>query len=182
MVEQALTMRLRPARVGLFAVLLVATAPVQAGPAVGESGSRNSDLKAVSGYRLNDKSLAQYTAVIRNLVALQKEHPEIVEQLNKDNESENADSIADVVDVINRYPQLSGAITSAGMSVTDYVTCSYALIQTAIYALVAANGDWSKVPAGIPTDNVRYYLANKAKFAQLNDLVNQLNSGGSGGE
>lgn len=173
-------MRWRPARIGFLAVLAAAAALAQAAPAGGGAGSRDADLKAVSGYRLNDRTLARYTAVIGNLVALQKQHPEVVEQLKEESGSRSAESIADVVAVIDRHPQLSGAITSAGMSVRDYVTCSYALIQTAIYALAAGNGDWSRVPAGIPTDNVRYYLANKSKFAQLNELVNQLNSNGGG--
>lgn len=167
-------------RVCLLAAAALLLAPVAAD--VARAADAASDLETVSRYHLNDRVLSRYAAVIRNLVALQKRQPDLARKIASEGGGQ-VTSIADVVAKVNKYPELRDAITAGGMTVKDYVVCSYALIQTAIYAAVAARGDWSKIPSGVPTQNVRYYLKNRAKFDQLNQLINQLNSEntGSGG-
>lgn len=146
------------------------------------SAAADPDLAAVAQFSLNDKVIGEYTVVFNNFVTLQKEHPDIAKQLNEEGDQQDSDqqTIADEIAWINKYPVISNAITQSGMSVHDYILCTLAVIQAGIYAyMVQSQGDagWKNVPAGVPTDNVRYYLANKAKFDAINKLGDQLNGG-----
>lgn len=168
---------------GFFCGALLAVAAAAA-LAAGSPGDAR-DLQAVANFKLNDRVLDRYTAVVRNFITLKKEHPDVVRSLEQEGDNRGGEeTIAEMVDWIDRQAPVRDAITSAGMSVRDYALCSFAMIQTALYAYaVRAGGDagWKDVPAGVPSDNVRYYLANKAKFDAIDRLNEQLNGAGDGG-
>ncbi len=158
----------------------VAFACVASGAFAAGAPDQDADMQAVNSFRLNDKVIAKYTAVIKNLIALQKQHPEVEKQLDKDSDIADKQTIAQAVAMVDKYPLARDAITRSGMSVTDYITCSLALVQASMRAMAIGQGASAlSVPSGAATDNLHYYLANKAKFDALSQLMSQMTSDSS---
>ncbi|MGH8128175.1 MAG: hypothetical protein ACRETC_07375 [Gammaproteobacteria bacterium] len=155
----------------------VALACAMSGAFAAGTTDQDADMQAVNNFRLDDQVLTRYTAVLKNLVTLQKQHPEVMKQMNKDGDSSDTQTIGQAIAVINRHPQVRDAVTRTGMSVANYITCTYALVQTAVRAMALKQGaPASSIPSGIPTDNLHYYQANKVRFDALNKLMAQTSS------
>ncbi|MGH8426803.1 MAG: hypothetical protein ACRES7_02335 [Gammaproteobacteria bacterium] len=160
-----------------FAVAGVALACVMSGAFAAGTADQDADMQAVNNFRLNDKVIAEYSAALENLIALQKQHPEVTKQMDKESDSENNPTIAQVVAMINEYPLARDAITRTSMSVNDFILCGFVVLQTGMRAMSLGQGaSASSVPSGVPTDNLHYYQSNKAKFDALSKLTAQMNS------
>ncbi len=151
---------------------LVLACAMSSASAAGAPG-QNTDEQAANSFRLNDKVITEYTAVLKNLIAFRKQYPEVAKQMDKDGADNQ--TIAQATAMIDKYPQARDAITRTGMSVTDYITCSFAVVLTGTRAMTISQGaSASSVPSGVATDNLRYYMANKAKFDALSKLMAQM--------
>jgi hypothetical protein len=169
----------RPSAVCAFACMAaVACLLLAPAPASADGKNAEADLRAVASYRLDDDVMNRYTAVLNNLIALKKAHPEVVEQVD----ASPQDTFADAIAWINRFAPYRTAITGAGMTVRDYILCSFAMIKAGASAVaVQAEGDagWKRIPEGVAADNVRYFLAHEAKFDTVNELNDRLSGDGS---
>jgi len=124
------------------------------------------DLQRVARFRLDDQSMAKYVKAQRAIMQVSKAHPELEKQTG----SSNAKTLDETIARIDRQPLLRAALASAGMSSSDYVLCSLALMQSGIYAWgVQMQGQkmWDKIPPGIPTENTRWVIAHKAELKKL---------------
>ncbi|HEX5314034.1 MAG TPA: hypothetical protein VFX38_03880, partial [Gammaproteobacteria bacterium] len=147
-----------------------------------DSSADSADLKAVANFRLDDAVIAKFTQATKNIIALQKQHPELAKKMDAESTDADEQSIAAVVAFVKKYPPYSDAITRSGMSIADYVTCSFALIQTGMYATMGGSDAGSVNTSGmsaVQAQNVKYFKANQAKFEALSKLMDQLNDSDS---
>jgi len=149
-------------RLGLavFGVLLWIGA--QAAPPKAE----DPDLQRVAQFRLDDQVMAKYMKAQQALMQAAKTHPELEAQ----EDPGDAETLDETVARINKQPVLRAALASAGMGATDYVLCSFAVLQSGVYAWgVQSEGQkmWAKIPPGIPTENTRWVIAHKAELEKL---------------
>ncbi|MGH8274103.1 MAG: hypothetical protein ACRES9_07605 [Gammaproteobacteria bacterium] len=160
-----------------LAVVGAALVCVMTGAFAAGDANHDEDMRAVNNFRLNDKMIAEYTAVLKNFVVLRKQHPEVAKQMDEDSESANNKTFAQIAVSVNKFPLVRDAITRSGMSVTDYILCSFAVLQAGMRAMAVSEGaSTSTVPSGIPTDNLHYYQANEARFDAVSKLMQQMNS------
>lgn len=159
-----------------FAAVIGAVVLIAA-PSASAASSQDADVQAINNFALNDHVIAQCTVAARNLVALRKQHPDLAKQMDKDSDEADSKTLAQAAAVIDKHPEAHAAITESGMSVTDYLKCTLALIQTGFRdAALREGASPSAVPAGIATDNVHYYRANKARLDALGKMIGQLTS------
>ena len=125
------------------------------------------DLQRVAKFQLDDQVVARYIKAQQLLAQAAKAHPE----LSKDSDQGgDAKSIDDAIARIDRMPVMHATLAQAGLSSSDYVLCSFALIQAGVYAaVVQMQGEkaWAKIPPGIPADNTHYVIAHKAQMDKL---------------
>jgi hypothetical protein len=124
------------------------------------------DLQRVAHFRLDDQVMAKYIKAQQALMHAAKTHPEMEDE----EDAGDARTLDETIARLDRQPLLRAALASAGMSTTDYVLCSFALMQSGIYAWgVKMDGQkmWAKIPPGIPTENTRWVIAHKAELDKL---------------
>jgi hypothetical protein len=123
------------------------------------------DLQRVAHFRLDDRVVTQYIRAQKMLMQAVKAHPELQDQ----EDPSDAKTLDETIARLDKQPALRAALASAGMSTTDYVLCSFALMQSGIYAWgVQMDGKtWAKIPPGIPTENTKWVIAHKAELDKL---------------
>jgi len=149
-----------------WACLALLAALVSLGAQAGAPKGDDPDLQRVAHFRLDDQVMAKYTKAQQALMQAAKAHPELGDQ----DDPGDAQTIDETVARLDRQPVFRAALASAGMSTTDYVLCSFALLQSGLYAWgVQMDGQkmWAKIPPGIPTENTRWVIAHKAEMEKL---------------
>lgn len=146
--------------------LLVLVAVVSFGAQAAAPAADDPDLQRVAHFRLDDQVMAKYIKAQTALMQAAKSHPELEGQ----EDASDAKTLDETVARLDKQPVLRAALASAGMSTSDYVLCSFALMQSGIYAWgVQMQGQkmWAKIPPGIPTENTRWVIAHKAELDKL---------------
>lgn len=141
--------------------LLVCFGAQAAAPRTNDPG-----LQRVAQFRLNDQVLAKFMRAQQAIMQVSKAHPELAKQTD----SSNAKTIEETILRVDKQPLLRAALASAGMTSSDYVLCSLALMQSGIYAWgVQMQGQkmWDKIPRGVPSENTRWVIAHKAELKKL---------------
>lgn len=153
--------RLRGLLMAVAVGLLVCFAAQAAAPAADDP-----DLQRVAQFRVNDQVMAKYIKAQEALMQAAKSHPELGNQ----EDQSDAKTLDETIARLDKQPVLRAALASAGMSTSDYVLCSFALMQSSIYAWgVQMQGQkmWAKIPPGIPTANTKWVIAHKAELEKL---------------
>lgn len=125
------------------------------------------DLQRVAQFRLDDQSMAKYIKAQQAVMQVSEAHPELETQTD---DSSNAKTLDETIARVDKQPLLRAALASAGMSSSDYVLCSLALMQSGIYAWgVQMQGQkmWDKIPPGVPTENTKWVIAHKTELKKL---------------
>lgn len=125
------------------------------------------DLQRVAQFRLDDQVVAKYIKAQQALMQAAKAHPE---SSRNTGDEDNDKSLADTIARVSKQPLMRSALASAGMSASDYVLCSMALLQSGLYAWgVQSQGQkmWAKIPPGIPSENTKWVIAHKAEMDKL---------------
>jgi hypothetical protein len=133
-------------------------------------GPPDADMKAVQSYRLTESGLSKFMQATRNIAQVAKAHPEIAKQ----EENNNAKSLADMEAVYNRHPEIKHAISSAGMSSHDYILFSLAVFQAGMAAGVQQMS--GKLPDGVSAENVDFYKKHEAEMKKFGDEMQQMDS------
>lgn len=124
------------------------------------------DLQRVANFRMDDQVMAKYIKAQEALMQAARSHPELENQ----EDPSDAKTLDETIARLDKQPVLRAALASAGMSTRDYVLCSFALMQSSIYAWgVQMQGQkmWAKIPPGIPTANTKWVIAHKAELEKL---------------
>jgi len=118
-----------------------------------------------ANYRLTDAGLNKYTAVARNLAAVQRQHP----NLEMDGDIEEARSISDIAAALDRQPLVKGAINRGGMTSREFVLFTFSMAAAAMFAEMEQNPQMQAhgMPMQANPRNVAFYRANKARLEAL---------------
>ncbi|GEM_PF-4597617 len=125
------------------------------------------DMQRIANFRLTEPVVDKYIQVQTALMQAVKAHPELQQQAMAQG---NAKSLDEAIARVERQPVIHAILARNGMSASDYVLCTFALLQGGIYAAsVKLKGDkaWTQIPPGIPTENTRYVLAHKPQMDKL---------------
>jgi hypothetical protein len=124
------------------------------------------DEQEVQKYVLTDAGLAKYSQAARQLAMMDAAQTGACDESE---DSEDSQSISDVVAKFDRYPAAKNVITSAGMTPREYVVFSFALLQT---GLAVWGADQSGGQAqGVSAANVAFYKRNEANLKKLETVT-----------
>jgi hypothetical protein len=146
----------------VFAILvlsLASTAAAQSQP--------DADLKAISATTLTMPRYKQYLDATVNLANLAAKDPGLKNRL----EGFGNQSLAEQIKLLDRVPQVRGAITATGLTTRDYVLTQGALLQAGMaYAMTKGSGvpvDSVVKKAGVSRANLEFYQKNEAEIGRL---------------
>ena len=124
------------------------------------------DEQEIQNYVLTDAGLAKYSQAARQLATMDAKQTGACEESE---DSEEAQSISDVVAKFDRYPAAKSAITSAGMTPREYVVFAFALLQTglAVWGAQQSGGQ----AAGASAANVAFYKKNEPFLKKLETIT-----------
>jgi hypothetical protein len=135
------------------------------------------DEQILASYRLTEARLTAFVHASRNLVNAAKADPALIrnDEENDDEENDNP-SITGLAAYYDSRPAVKRAITSAGMSSRDYVTFMLAMFQAGVasYIVKQSEGQFDRVPAGIPHDNIRFYQQHEAELERISQELRAL--------
>jgi len=142
------------------AALAVAMAIGLASP--GPAAAQDKDSREVSAYALTESGLAKFAQASRNLAAV----PGACEEEADDDESDDMQSIDQMVAKINSRPGAQAAIQSAGMTSREYVVFMFSMLQNgmAAWALKQPGG---KLPPGTSQANVDFFNQHETAMKEI---------------
>jgi hypothetical protein len=145
------------------AILLALLAPFAlAQPAAAQAAGK--DLAEISAYTLTMPKYKQYIAATQNLTDAAAANPESTVE-------GPAGSIDDIVTKISAIPPAKNAITSAGLTVRDFLVMQGALMQTGMaYAMMKEyniSKDSVVKTAKVNPANLDFYANNEAEIKRL---------------
>ena len=128
------------------------------GPAAAQDG----DSREVSAYVLTESGLAKFAQASRNLAAV----PAACEEEVDDDDSDDMESIDQMVAKLNARPGAQAAVQSAGMTSREFVVFMFSMMQNgmAAWALKQPGG---KLPPGVSQANVDFYNKHETAMSQI---------------
>ncbi len=125
--------------------------------------SADSDTREVTTYVLTERGLQQFTEASQNLGSLARE---LAGDCNEDDDSEDAQSLDDMVARMDAIPGATAAIESAGMSNREYIVFSLSMMQNGMAAW-AVSQPGAELPPNVSMANVEFYKAHEAEIQKL---------------
>lgn len=120
-----------------LAGVLIAVTPVRAFQP--GSGVSDADARELYNYTLTMDKIQKTAAATQKLTVLAKQHPEV-------NGAQNAKSIDDSVQMLNKYPDAVAAIRQSGLTPHEYVVCIMTLIQASMAVGFKKSGTYKDYP------------------------------------
>lgn len=149
------------------AVRLAVLAVVLAAPAALAQSQGDADLKAISAHTLTMTRFKQYLDATVNLAHVAARNPQLAERLD----GYGNKPLAEQVKLLDKIPQIRGAITATGLGTRDYVLTQGALLQAGMAYAMTKDGS---VPAekaiegaGVSRTNLEFYQKNEAEINRL---------------
>ena len=102
-------------------------------------GVNPGDAKQLYDYNLSMDKILKTSAATRALEELGKQHPEV-------NGMQDANSIDDTVQKLEKYPEAVAAIRSSGLTPHEYVVCLMTLIQASMAVGFKKSGTYKDYP------------------------------------
>ena len=129
-----------------------------------------SDAETLARYRLTEAALVKFTQASRNFIAAAKADSTTRVEEEQD-EDESPKSIAALAALYDGHPALKRAITSAGMTTLEFATFMMSMFQAGMAASLVEqqHGEFDKVPAGIPHENIRFYQRHEAELQRIGE-------------
>jgi hypothetical protein len=142
---------------GSAILLLCATAP--AAPQAARRGNPRdgADSKEYRNYRLSMENVNKFVAASKALVMLSRGNP----GLEKDMESHaDARTIDDAVKTTEKYPAVTAAIKSAGLTTRDFVVMTGTLMGTEMAVGMKKQGQIKQYPPSVSPENAAFVEQN----------------------
>ena len=162
--------RSNPLRRSPIAALVIGLVLALSAGAARPLAAQGDDAATLAAYRLTDAKLGQFMKATRAVYALSKD-PALqaqAEALEAQGGDDDAETIAEIAAKMERLPAFRNAVSSAGMTMRDYVTFQLAFFQAAFaQAMLDQYPDKAKLPAGISQANVDFVRSHKAQLDQL---------------
>jgi hypothetical protein len=129
---------------------------------------------ALQRFRLSTDEVAKATQASRNLAQLNTTDPQLLQRLDHDAPLDDAKSIQEMADRLDKIPQVRRAIESAGISTRDYVLVLFTVTQVAVANVYAQQGKMKELPANISRANVAFATAHATEMARLQQAMEQM--------
>ena len=124
--------------------------------------AQDRDNREVSAYALTESGLAKFAQASSNLAAV----PGACEEEADDDDSDDKQSIDQMVAKINAKPGAQAAIQSAGMTSREYVVFMFSMLQSGMSAW-ALKQPGGKLPPGVSQANVDFYNTHETAMAKI---------------
>ena len=141
---------------------------------------QQSDTKEITQYKLTDKTLTQYFQATKNLIPVVQKNPKLQ---GKSEDSEEADSLNQLVQEFDAIPGAKKALEDASLATREYLTFHFALIYAASGDIILKSG--GQLPGEYSKANVEFYRAHEAEFKKHEEdfkIISKFTNGESGGE
>lgn len=148
-------------------------------PSASSSSQVNADAAALAAYPLTSDKIAKVTQVMHTIRSMEKSDPALKAQWDADTPDDNAKTVDEAIDRINKAPRAAEIFKSAGISAHDFIYTSFALMYASMgYELKKAG---RPMPAGtfgtrINPANIDFVAAHQAEIKALNDASTETDS------
>jgi hypothetical protein len=177
--------RLRTIIALLAVVSLAAVAPVgaqkPADTATTTKSALTGDAREVATYRLTMPVMRKMARVQENIYTMITSTPALRSKyaaLNEATENEpEPNTLDEMVQRMERMPEMTRAITSAGLTTREYLTAMLSMVQAAMalsFTQMEGPARAKELPAGVMADNVAFLKANKAELDRLTARTKEL--------
>ncbi|HEV2382904.1 MAG TPA: hypothetical protein VG206_24320 [Terriglobia bacterium] len=139
-------------------VLLLGAAAISA-PQAAQRGNppADADSKEYRGYHLTMENVGKFVAASKALVKLSHDNP----GLEKDMESQSdARTIEDAVRTTEKYPAVTSAIKSAGLTTRDFVVMTGTLMGAEMAVGMKKQGQIKQYPPSVSPENAAFVEQN----------------------
>lgn len=135
----------------------------QAKPAPQEklTPQETADMREVRGFRLNLDVLNKYDGAVKAIAKAVKDDPDLKKQM--DAETGEQSSIDASVKTLEKYPPITAAIKSAGLSNRQYIVMTGTLIGTVLAVGLKRQGQIKAYPPPISPENAAFVEQNYDK-------------------
>ena len=140
-------------------------------PSASSSAQVDADASALAAYPLTTDRIAKVTQVMQTVRSMEKADPALAAQWNADTPGDNAKTVDEAVDRINKAPRAAEIFRSAGISAHDFVYTSFALMYASMaYELKKAGRPMPPGTFGtrINPANIDFVAAHQAEIKALN--------------
>jgi hypothetical protein len=135
-----------------------------------QNAGLSAEKKEISDYKLTTDKLSKLEAAVKALNKLYTQSPGLEATLTKETGDHN--TIADSNRVIEKHPEVAGAIKGAGFSTTrEYVVMLYALLNTFSNVKMKKMGYIKQIPASISAENAAFVEQN---YDRVNSIMDTL--------
>ena len=136
----------------------------------------DADLQTLAAFRLTESGLGKMEQATRNLAAALKDPAARAqaEQMATD-EDNDSPTLAQIAARYDRIPFAKRAITSAGMSTSEFVTFQFSLLQASMAAAVMEMQQGAALPKGTPPENVEFVRTHRARLEKFGEEMKALN-------
>jgi len=143
-----------------------ATTPPPAGAAQGaaSAGPSEADANEYKNYRLNMNNVAKYVSATKGILKLMSANPTLKKQLES---QRDVPTIDEAVKTTEKYPEVTAAIESAGLTTRDYVVISGALTGAMMAVDMRKQGQIKSYPSTLLPENLTFVEKNYEKLKSM---------------
>jgi hypothetical protein len=132
------------------------------GPAA--AGPSDADAKEYKNFRLNMNNVAKYVTASKGILKLMNENPTLKKQLES---QRDVSTIDEAVNTTEKYPEVTGAIESAGLTTRDYVVISGTLTGSIMAVDMRKQGQIKAYPTTLLPENIAFVEKNYDKLKSM---------------
>lgn len=143
----------------------------------GSAVNHDRDTQTLAAYHLSEAGLRKYYMAMSNLTKLASKNPKLQEEVDNDSSNGDAD-IASMAAQYDRVPALKSALTSAGITSTEFATFGLSYMQaTMTYSLMTQGPEKlriKEIPKGTPKENVDFIRTHQELIQKLDKELKAL--------
>ncbi len=170
-----------PPKSGAVSNAVPKPATVRSATADDDASALTGDAREIATYRLTMPVMRKMARVQENVYAMITSTPALRSKyaaLNQATENEpEPNTLDEMVQRMERMPEMKRAITSAGLTTREYMTAMLSMVQAAMALSVTQMEGPTRVkelPSGVMADNVAFLKANKAELDRLTARTKEL--------
>ena len=124
----------------------------------------DADANEYKNYRLNMNNVAKYVTATKGILKLMSENPTLKKQLES---QRDVPTIDEAVKTTEKYPEVTSAIESAGLTTRDYVVISGTLTGAMMAVDMRKQGQIKSYPSTLLPENLTFVEKNYEKLKSM---------------